>query len=72
MPGTNRMNYSYGNKDQIWPGNWMENNSHPSKDNLLSMDGKQSLRYLNRNPGSLKMKSKVHSVIQYFRNLVKL
>ena len=72
MPGTISMNYSYGNKDQIWPSDWMETNPHPSKDNLPFMNGKRRLRYLNRNPGSLEMKSKVHSVIQYLRNLVTL
>ena len=66
------MNYSNSSQDQIWPDNWMENNSHPSKDNLLFMDGKEQLRYFNGNPGYLKKKSKVQSVIQYLRDLVKL
>ena len=66
------MNYSYSNQDQIWPDNWMENSAHPSEDNLLFMDDKERLRSINGNPGYRKKKSKVQSVIQYLRDLVKL
>jgi hypothetical protein len=65
------MNYDSNNQNQIWPRDWMENDAHPSEDDLIFMDGKERWKYLNGKPRHLKKKNKVESVIQYLSNFIK-
>ncbi len=64
------MNNNYNNQDQIWPRDWMGNDTHSSEDNLIFMDGKERWEYLKGKPRHLKKKSKVESVIQYLSDLI--
>ena len=66
------MNYDFNNQNQIWPSNWLENDTHTSEDNLIFIDGKERLKYTNRNPRYLKKKSTFESFIWYLRNLMRL
>ena len=66
------MIYRYNDQNQIWPRNRMENDTHPSEDNLIFMDGKKRWEYLEGKLGHQKKKSKVKSIIHYLSNLIRL